>query len=229
MRKTSIIIIICAISFAAFVIGFFYSENKNNTQDFITTNRSNTETNTFTIVAFGDSLTAGYRLPLNESYPATLEKAIAASGKMAKVINAGVSGETSRGNLERAEFIRKQNPDMIILGIGGNDALRGLSIQEFEQNFSKTIEILSAGTSSPKIFILRMQAPENAGKEYKVSFDAVYTDVSKKYSLPIIDFLIPEVFLNQSLMLDDGIHPNKDGYKVLVETKILPSIMDFIQ
>jgi acyl-CoA thioesterase-1 len=183
-----------------------------------------TEPTSLQIIAFGDSLTAGYGLPLQDSYPSELERELRAAGKSVSVINAGISGETSRGNRERAEFIRSQNPDVVILGIGGNDALRGLPISELKKNVSETVEILQSGPNPPKVVLLQMQAPQNAGAEYKREFDAIYTDVAKSYSLTLIPFLVEEVFLNRNLLLSDGIHPNKEGYKILVSKYIYPEI-----
>jgi acyl-CoA thioesterase I len=179
-----------------------------------------------TIIAFGDSLTAGYGLPLSESYPAQLETVLRGQGKSVKVINTGVSGETSFGNLERAKFIREQNSDIVILGIGGNDALRNLSVIEMRENLSKTIETLQSGINPPTVFLLSIVAPANLGLKYKREFDAVYTDLAKEYKLKLIPFVVPEVFTDKSFMTSDGIHPNKDGYKVLIDKYILPSIIE---
>jgi acyl-CoA thioesterase-1 len=101
------------------------------------------------IIAFGDSLTAGYGVSQAEAYPAQLEAALLDKGYDVVVINSGVSGETTRGNLERANFIRTQDPDIVILGIGGNDALRALPLEETEKNMRATVEILQTGEQSP--------------------------------------------------------------------------------
>lgn len=180
---------------------------------------------TYTIVAFGDSLTAGYGLPLYESYPYQLEERLKNEGFDVKVINAGVSGETSKGNAERAAFIRDQNPDMVIWGIGGNDALRALPVSEMKANMERTIQILQSAERAPKILVLEMQSPLNAGFAYKKEFDAVYTDIAKKYDLPLVPFLIASVFLDGDLMLQDRIHPNKDGYAKLIEDSVLDAVL----
>lgn len=211
------LIIIIVISF--FIFRFFANENK------IENTKNEIKENPYTIVAFGDSLTAGYGLPLNESYPAQLEKRLQEEGYNVKVINAGVSGETSKGNNERAEFIINQNPDMIIWGIGGNDALRALPVSEMKSNMESTINIFQSKEKKPRIIMLEMQSPLNAGFKYKNEFDAVYKDLSKKYDLPLIPFLVAKVFLDPSLMLQDRIHPNKDGYAKLVEENILGEVI----
>lgn len=178
-----------------------------------------------TIIAFGDSLTAGYGLPLYESYPSQLEKKLQEKGLRVKVINAGVSGETSMGNSERASFIQEQKADMVIWGIGGNDALRALPLGELKNNMERTIRILQSGQNPPKILMLEMRSPANFGIAYKKSFDALYKDLSKKYNILLVPFLVPSVFLKADLMQEDRIHPNKLGYAKLIDDFILPAVL----
>lgn len=181
-----------------------------------------------TIIAFGDSLTAGYGLPINESYPAQLDAALKAEGKQVKVINAGVSGETTRGNLERAEFIRSQNPDIVLLGIGGNDALRALPVADTKANIIETIKILKGGENPPVVMLLKMQSPLNAGLSYKREFDAMYEEIADTQEIILLPFLTAEVFLNQENKLSDGIHLNKTGYGKVVEDYLLEPVIDVI-
>ena len=180
------------------------------------------------IIAFGDSLTAGYGLPPGESYPAQLETRLKGEGYGVKVINAGVSGETTRGNLERATFIRNQNPDIVLLGIGGNDALRYLPIEETEKNMRATIESLQSGDDAPRIILLRMQAPITSGLGYKQKFDDLYEDLSAEYDLTLVPFYTKEVFLNPDYKLDDGIHFNREGYAFIVEEYLLDEVLDLL-
>jgi acyl-CoA thioesterase-1 len=177
------------------------------------------------IVAFGDSLTAGYNLPINESYPAQLESRLSDAGFSVNVINSGVSGETTRGNLERAEFIRSQNPDIVLLGIGGNDALRSLSVDNAKNNIEKTIQILQGGDNAPIIFLLQIQSPLNSGFSYKKQFDDIYPSLAKTYKLELIPFLTTEIFLNPVNVLSDGIHLNKQGYGKVVDEHVFPAII----
>lgn len=176
------------------------------------------------IVAFGDSLTAGYNLPSSESYPAQLEAKLRSAGYSARVINSGVSGETTRGNLERAEFIRSQNPDIVILGIGGNDALRSLPVAETKANIEQTIQILKGGANPPRVFLLQMQSPLNSGFAYKQSFDAIYPSLASTYGLELIPFLTAAIFLDESNLLSDGIHLNRKGYGLAVDQHIFPAV-----
>ncbi len=186
-------------------------------------------TESYKIIAFGDSLTAGYGLPLFESYPYQLEEILKSKDFNVEVINAGVSGETTKGNNERAKFIKDQNADMIIWGIGGNDALRALPVQDMKSNMESTLNILQSGTKKPKVLMLKMQSPLNAGLKYKKEFDAVYEELADKYNLPLIPFLVSDVFLNNKLMLEDNIHPNKEGYKKLIEDNILEVVIEEIK
>lgn len=225
MKNVKIILIIIVVILAILLLGYFVlKEDKKE----VNLKQSNQGAE-YTIVAFGDSLTAGYGLPLSESYPYQLEERLKNEGLDVKVINAGVSGETTKGNNERAAFIKDQNPDMVILGIGGNDALRALPVSEMKSNMESTIKILQSAESKPTILILEMQSPLNAGFRYKQEFDAVYKDLSKKYDLLLVPFLVANVFLNGDLMLADRIHPNKNGYAKLIEDNLLKVVLKEIK
>jgi len=188
-----------------------------------------TETKEVNIIAFGDSLTAGYGLQINESYPAQLEKKLKERGLAVKVINSGVSGESTKGNLERAKFISEQNPDIVLLGIGGNDALRQLSIEETKKNIEDTILTLKDTAKPPVIVLLQMQAPINAGLKYKQDFDAIYTDLTRKHELVLLPFITLEVFSNPDYKLPDGIHYNQAGYEKIIELYLLEPIIGIIK
>ncbi len=180
------------------------------------------------IIAFGDSLTAGYGLPISESYPAQLEERLKAEGYEVQVINAGVSGETTKGNLERAEFIRKQNPEIVLLGIGGNDALRSLPLTETKENIKNTISTLKAGENPPVVILLKMQAPLNSGLAYKQDFDQIYEDLALEMGVILVPFLSAEIFLNPENKLPDGIHLNKLGNQKVVEEYLFPVLREVL-
>lgn len=180
------------------------------------------------IIAFGDSLTAGYGLPEAESYPRQLEKKLRENGIAVKVINSGVSGETTAGNKERASFISSQNADIVLLGIGGNDALRFLKGEETFKNIDESVRILQSNGKT-KVILLSMQAPLNVGAEYKKDFDSLYQKIAEKHSLLVIPFITPEIFLNQDLKLSDGIHLNKEGYAAVVEAYIYPALYELLK
>lgn len=232
----SVFIIILIISASV----FYYKNNQNkminntntnNNMNLVENQNSNTdrmEIAAYKIISFGDSLTAGYGLNLEDSYPIQLENKLINSGYKVDIINAGVSGETTFGNLERAEFIRNQNPNIVILGIGGNDALRGLNISDTKENIENTINILQGGTNPPKVILLQMQSPNNLGLKYKKEFDAIYETVSKDRKVLLVPFIVDEVFLNTKYMLSDGIHPNAKGYEILINKYIYPEITKYL-
>ena len=176
------------------------------------------------IIAFGDSLTAGLGLSLNDSCPSQLEIGLRELGYDVDVINSGVSGETTAGNTLRADFIRAQNPDIVILGIGGNDALRFLPVQEAEMNLRSTLSTLLSGENPPEVLLLSIQAPSNAGSVYKSYFDEMYPRLASEFKIPLIPFIVEEVSRNPDLLQSDGIHPTKRGYELLVEKYILPAV-----
>lgn len=225
MKNVKIISFFGFLFLVLFLIWFFYlrPDKKN------TVLKTNNNESAYTIVAFGDSLTAGYGLPLYESYPAQLEERLKTKGLEVNVINAGISGETTKGNNERANFIKEQNADMVIWGIGGNDALRALPVEEVKKNMESTIQILQSAQNKPKILLLKIQSPLNAGFTYKKEFDAVYESLSKKYNLPLVPFVVSGVFLNSDLMLEDRIHPNKEGYAKIIEDNLLDAVLEEIE
>lgn len=228
MNQVSKIVILIAVLILAAILWFTLGRD-NNAEIVSNIESRGTEKSEFTIIAFGDSLTAGYGLPANESYPAKLEQALKDNGKSVTVINSGVSGETTRGNLERATFIREQNPDVVLLGIGGNDALRFLPVTETEKNIEATVNILKSGTNPPVVILLGMQAPLNAGLAYKNTFDALYEKIALKYDLILLPFITAELFLNRDYKLSDGIHFNGAGYQRIVELYLLPTVLEVVE
>ena len=218
--------ILIAILFLALSFGLWFIFSKEETPITPSSTQNTATAKDFKIVAFGDSLTAGYNLPASESYPAELESRLSGLGFSVQVINSGVSGETTRGNLERAPFIRSQNPEIVLLGIGGNDALRSLPVTETKKNMAETIRILQSGTNPPTVLLLQMQSPLNSGFAYKQSFDAIYPSLASTYNTPLVAFLTEEIFLNSSNLLSDGIHLNKKGYAEAVEKHILPAVIE---
>ena len=176
------------------------------------------------IVAFGDSLTAGYGLPMNQSYPALLEQALLERGYAVEIINSGVSGETSAGGVRRAEFIRGLDPDIVLFGLGGNDALRFLSPEEMEKNLDEALAILRQDSSAPQVLLLGMRAPGNADQQYRQMFDAVYPSLAAKYELPLVPFFLQGVALDPRYTQKDGIHPNLAGYQYIVDNHLIAPV-----
>ena len=162
------------------------------------------------VILFGDSLMAGYGLPKEYHLSLVLENNLKQDGFNIQVINGSVSGSTSSGGLNRAEWsLSDPGIDLIILGMGANDMLRGIQPDETKKNLEQIIEI--AKKREIEIILAGMIAPPTHGAKYKKDFDAIYPKLSKKYNLLLIPFLLEGVALNPSLNQQDGIHPNKKG------------------
>ena len=173
------------------------------------------------IIAFGDSLFAGYNLDPRDSYPEKLENALRAKGMNADVINAGVSGDTSAAGLQRLEFTlaaQETPPALFILELGGNDLLRGLSPEETKANLAKMLTILRE--QKVPVLIMGMRAPPNYGPEFQAQFDAIYRDLAKEYGAALIPFWLEDIYREPALFQADKIHPTADGIERLVAATI---------
>lgn len=167
------------------------------------------------IVAFGDSLTAGLGVGPNESYPAQLQRRLDALGYRYRVINAGVSGDTTAGGLRRVPWILNSKPDLVILELGANDGLRGLSVDQTRNNLRQIIQrVQQAGAT---VVLAGMKLPPNYGRDYIASFESIYPALAKEYRLPLIPFFLEGVGGSPVLNQADGIHPTKKGYELVVE------------
>ena len=173
------------------------------------------------IVAFGDSLTAGLGVSPDQSYPARLQRTLDAAGYAYRVVNAGVSGETTAGGARRVSWILKNKPAIVILELGGNDGLRGLSLQETKANLERIIQQLQQ--ASVTIVLAGMKLPPNYGKDYTDGFESLYQALAKQYRLTLIPFFLDGVAGSSSFNQADGIHPTGEGYRIIVE-KIFPTL-----
>ncbi len=168
------------------------------------------------ILAFGDSLTAGFGVGIEESYPSRLQNLLKKHGFPHKVINAGVSGDTTAGGLRRINWLMKQKPKIVILELGANDALRGLPIEEMEANLSQIIQVCKKQNST--ILLIGMKAPPNYGEEYSSQFEETFYKLAKKFKTPLVPFLLEGVAAKREYNQGDGIHPTAEGYKIVVQT-----------
>jgi acyl-CoA thioesterase I len=169
------------------------------------------------ILFFGDSLTAGYGLSPQEAFPAILEKKLNNKGKSCKIINAGLSGETSAGGLSRVDWVLRQPVDVFVLELGANDGLRGLPLEQTKKNLQGIIDKVRAKYPSAKIVIAGMMVPPNMGPEYTDKFRKIFPDLAKKNNATLIPFLLQNVAGNEKLNQSDGIHPNIEGHKIVAE------------
>ena len=174
-----------------------------------------------TILALGDSLTEGLGLAETDAYPAQLEAALHKAGySNVKVVNSGLSGETSTGLVNRVNWALKTKPDITILTIGANDAMRGIDVTTIEANIRTTIKALQDNGST--VILGGMQIYDNMGNEYVAEFSDMYLRIAKDTGVAFIPFFLNSVAADANLNQADAIHPTKEGYAIIVEKNILP-------
>ncbi|WP_236015036.1 arylesterase [Geomonas anaerohicana] len=179
-----------------------------------------------TIVAFGDSLTAGYGVPESEAYPAQLQRKLHQSGYQWTVINAGISGETSTGALARVDWLMKLKPDIVILETGANDGLRGQDPEFTRRNIDKIVSSLQG--KGVMVVLAGMRILRNLGPSYTAKFAAIYPRVAKERKVILVPFFLDKVAGKEGLNLSDGIHPTGKGYGIVTET-VYPYVVKAIK
>ncbi len=168
------------------------------------------------IVAFGDSLSAGFGLLEKESYPYLLQEKLSADGFNYEVLNAGVSGDTSIGGLERIDWVLEmENVDILILELGANDLLRRMPVAAMKKNLAEIIE--RAQAKKVRVLLCGMFAPPNVGADYQRDFQMAFPDLATEYKTAFLPFLLDGVALNKDLNQPDGIHPNAEGEKIMTD------------
>lgn len=173
------------------------------------------------IVGFGDSLMAGYRLDPGQAFPERLEQALRERGHDVVIANAGVSGDTTSGGLERLDWSVPDDTDIVILELGANDMLRAVPPEITERNLAEMIERLQA--RDIEIILVGMLAAPNLGNDYRVSFDGIFPRLAENYGVALYPFFLDGVVAQSGLMLDDGMHPNAEGVDIMVE-RVLPLV-----
>lgn len=168
------------------------------------------------VVCLGDSLTAGLGLVETQAYPSLLQKRLDGADLEFEVVNAGVSGDTSAGGLRRLEWVLKGDVKVLIVALGGNDALRGLSVADMKQNIASIIE--QARGRGILVVLAGMEAPPNYGPEYASAFRQTFMDLARQYRVTYIPFLLDKVAGEPSLNQGDGIHPNAKGAEIMADT-----------
>ncbi|MCI0413092.1 arylesterase [bacterium] len=167
------------------------------------------------IVAFGNSLTAGLGLPLNQSYPAILQELIQKDGYKYEVINAGVSGDTTSGGVRRLEWSLEGDVRFLILELGGNDILRGQPVAMIKKNLAKIIE--ASRSRGIKVLLAGMEAPTNAGPEYRQEVHEAYLDLEKQHDVIFIPFVLKDLVGSEKLIQQDGTHPTAEGTRLIAK------------
>ena len=177
------------------------------------------------IVVLGDSLSAGYGLPAAEAFPAQLEQALRQSGQAVRVINAGVSGDTTAGGLARLDWALAERPQLVIVQLGANDALRGLDPEQARANLDAILTRLKR--EETQILLAGMRAPRNLGPAYYTKFDRIYSDLAKKHQIALDPFFLEGVALRPELNQADGLHPNAQGVAIVVR-RLLPQVRELL-
>lgn len=180
---------------------------------------------TLKLVAFGDSLTAGYQIPADAAFPVILEKALQTEGYRVRIINAGVSGDTASDGLARLNWTLGEGADGVILELGANDMLRGLDPDVTKAALDSILAELKS--REIKVLIAGMKATPSLGKEYKARFDAIYPELATKYGALLYPFFLEGVAGEPGLRLNDGLHPSPKGVERIV-TGFLPSAREFL-
>lgn len=215
MRKINILLLVGAIFF------FACGDNKQpasvDTKATAGTDRDTTKRARKNIVFFGNSITAGYGLQLSQAFPALIQHKIDSAGLSYKVINAGISGETSSDGVARIDWILRQPVDVFVLELGGNDGLRGIPVEQTRKNLQLIIDKVKAAYPSATIVLAGMQIPPNMGKKYSDEFRQMYPDLTQKNNIELIPFLLKGVGGEATLNLEDGIHPTAEGHRILAE------------
>lgn len=170
------------------------------------------------ILFFGDSITAGYGIDEREAFPALIQQRLDGLELPWRVVNAGLSGETSAGGLRRIDWLLQQPVDLLVLELGGNDGLRGVSPMDTRRNLEDIIDRTRAKYSDVRIILAGMQIPPNLGPDYAAAFADVYPSVARSKQVELIPFILEGVGGIADLNLPDGIHPTVEGHKIVAET-----------
>ena len=169
------------------------------------------------ILFFGNSLTAAYGLETEQGFPNLIQKRIDSLGLNYKVINSGLSGETTSGGLNRLDWVLNQDVDIFVLELGANDGLRGIPLGKTKENLQKIIDAVLEKNENTTIILAGMQIPPNMGLDYTAEFKDMYPDLAKTNNIPLVPFLLDGVAGEPELNLEDGIHPTAEGQKIVAE------------
>lgn len=175
-----------------------------------------------TVLFLGDSLTAGYQLAPEQAYPALVEAALRAQGREVRVINAGISGDTSTGGLRRLAWALKAKPDLVVVALGANDGLRGVDPEVTRDNLRRIVEGVRAAGATAALVGIRV--PLNYGPDFRRRFEAVFPELGEELGVPLLPFLLEGVATVPELNLGDGLHPNARGHQVMART-----VLEFVR
>ena len=177
------------------------------------------------LMVIGDSLVAGYGLEKGKSFPAQLGTALVEAGHDVEVLGAGVSGDTTAAGLARLEWALADNPDAVIIVLGGNDMLRGLDPDSTKENLDRIVGRLKSGDVG--VLLAGMLAPRNLGPDFVERFDLIYPKIAATHDIALYPFFLDGVATDPKLNLDDGLHPNEKGIAIIVE-RMLPQVEELL-
>jgi acyl-CoA thioesterase-1 len=177
------------------------------------------------IVVLGDSLTAGFGLPVEDAFPAKLDRALKAKGMAVEIVNAGVSGDTASGGLDRVDWSVPEGTDAVILELGANDALRGIDPKVTHAALEKVLRRLEERHIT--VLLCGMRAPPNMGASYTEAFDAIFPQLAAAHDVIFYPFFLDAVAADAKLNQRDGIHPNAEGVNIMV-ARILPKVEELV-
>ncbi len=169
------------------------------------------------VIFLGDSLTAGYALDADQAYPALIQRKLDAAGLSYRVINSGISGDTTAGGLRRIDWLLRRPATVVVIALGANDGLRGFPPGETARNLDAIVRRIKETSPETRVLIAGMRLPANLGPSHVKAFEAVFPEIAERHNLPLMPFLLEGVAGNPELNLPDGIHPNADGQKILAE------------
>ena len=192
-------------------------QEEKNTDQTSAENESEQQQETKTILFFGDSITAGYGLEEEDAFPNLIQQRIDSLDLDYKVVNAGLSGETTAGGLNRIDWVLKQNVDIFILELGANDGLRGLPLSETRKNLKSIIDFVQQKNPEATIILAGMQIPPNLGKDYTEEFRNIFPELAEEENIELIPFILEGVAGDPELNQQDGIHPTAEAQPILVE------------
>jgi acyl-CoA thioesterase I len=171
-----------------------------------------------TVLFYGDSLTAGYGLDPDDAFPALVGAKAEKAGTPIRIVNAGLSGETTSGGLRRLDWILRQKVDIFVIELGGNDGLRGISPDVTRKNLGAMIKRVREKNPDVTVVLAGMQIPTNMGRQHAEAFARIYPEVAKEYNVELIPFLLEGVGGIPELNMPDGIHPTAEGHRIVAET-----------
>ncbi|MCH2451045.1 MAG: arylesterase [Gracilimonas sp.] len=185
---------------------------------FLTCSLQAQDSDTKTILFFGDSITAGLGVDKSQAFPALIQDRIDSLGLNYEVINGGLSGETSAGGLRRIDWTLQRDIDIMVLELGGNDGLRGIDLNSTKENLQQIIDKVKARNPDAQIILAGMQVPPNLGQDYTRKFETIYPELAQENNLSLIPMIMDKIGGDEELMQSDGLHPTPKGHKVIADT-----------